>query len=136
VNHLAVELMDAYRREEELYLRVLQLVEEQHRTMKEDEDVTSVFGLCSRVEDLLDEIGVIEQGIEPAKVQWRKEGRKVPEELESVLGRIQVLIETTAGKQGRVQQWLASQLRQRAHVGGGEPVGVNAGRVRRSYRSQ
>lgn len=135
MNGVAVELMDAYRREEELYLRVLQLVEEQHRAMRDDADVTAVFGLCSRVEDLLDEIGVIEQDIQPAKQQWREAGDDPPEELESVLGRIQALIETTAGKQGKVQQWLAENLcRRQASAAGRDDV--SARRIRRSYSGQ
>ena len=136
MNHVATELTDAYRREEELYLRVLQLVEEQNRAMKDDADLTAVFGLCSKVEDLLDEIAMIEENIQPAKEQWNERGEEPPEELECVLGRIQTLIQKTAGKQGKVQQWLARQLCSSNQVAESDPVGVNAGRVRRSYGSQ
>jgi len=136
MNNAAVELMDAYRREEELYVRVLQLVEEQHRAMKDDADVTAVFGLCSRVEDLLDEIAVIEDNIQPTKKQWQQQGDDLPDELESVLGRIQGLIEATAGKQGQVQQWLAENLGRRRQPVAAGTAGVQARQIRRSYGSQ
>ena len=98
------QLVHAYRQEEQLYLRIMELVNRQHTVMNMDGDAGQVLQLCGEVEKLLDDVAVIEKAIAPPKKLW-EQGERDGEaaELDAVLATIQGVIEQTAAAQEQVR---------------------------------
>jgi len=134
MNPIAAELTDAYRREEQLYLRILDLVEQQNRIMEEDPNPSVVLNLCGDVEGLLDQIADIEEAIAPAKKEWEQSKRQPPQGLDVVLGSIQGSIEKIALRQDHVRQGLMQYIQHHQDRVGRARASVNARRARVAYK--
>ena len=137
MNALATQLTQTYRREEELYMRILKLVEQQERIMQETPDPHAVLALCQDVEHVLDEIAGIERGIEPTKHRWEKRnGEEDAPELDDLLGKIQQSIERISQKQDRVRQSLMAYMKEQQRQSESARAGINARKARLAYGSR
>jgi hypothetical protein len=131
----AVELTEAYRQEEKLYLRILELVEQQGRIMEQQPDPAGVTELCCEVERLLERIAAIERDIAPAKSHWEGSAREISQELDDVLASIQSAIERTAEKQDEVRRKLMQYLRSRRGGDGAAGGRTAVRRARQAYQA-
>jgi len=133
------QLAEAYRKEQEVYFQISDLVKQQREVMEIAPDPGAVLQLCNQVEDLMKEISVIEEAIEPAKRRWqetRHEGlalRAHDVELDSVLAGIQALIEETARTQIEVQEKVLAYMRRQEERTGGARKMVKVNRARAIY---
>ncbi len=133
MNPLAEQLTNAYRREEELYRRILDLVARQERAVQAGEGAGEVRSLCGRIEQLMAEIAEIEQGIEPAKEKWKQGERESCDALEDVLTSIEEAIDQIAGRQRGVQEKLLERVRSEERAARQTRGAINARKATRLY---
>lgn len=128
------ELVRAYRQEEHVYERIMELVCEQDRIMNADPDTRTVVELCELVQDLMGEIALIESSIEPVKRRWEEQDRRDPERrLDAVLGAVQRSIDRIAVGQQRVQGMLLDHARGEQRRTEVAQAGISASRAQLLY---
>ena len=128
MSSLCEQLLRAYRQEEQLYLRIMELVNRQHTMITVEGNPRGVLGLCCEVEKLLDEIAVIEEAIAPAKTLWEGGERDAAAgELDAVLATVQAVIEQTALAQQHVRMRLLEYGKTTRSAPQGVPTGALAG---------
>jgi len=127
------QLAEAYRKEQEVYFQISDLVKQQREVMEIAPDPGAVLQLCNQVEDLMKEISVIEEAIEPAKRRWQETRHSLDVELDSVLAGIQALIEETARTQIEVQEKVLAYMRRQEERTGGARKMVKVNRARAIY---
>lgn len=132
-DRLAPLLVEAYEREEALYARIMDVVQEQHRVLSTEPDTEVVVDLCGLVQGLMKRISEVEAEIQPLKKQWlgRREG---PDgKLAEVLDRIQDLINGIGQAQEQVQAMLLEHLVHERRQSAPGPVAVSARRAAAAY---
>lgn len=134
MNDTAEQLLEAYRREEPIYRRVLELVEQQAQMMEQEPDPSRVLALCRRVEGLMDQIETIEEALQPAKTEWERSGTP-HQALDELLAAIEGHIERTAEMQERVQQALLRYVEQQKRSTEQTRAQIKARRADRLYRA-
>ena len=133
MNNLSQPLAEAYRQEQDVYFRISDLVKQQRQVMEVAPDPTVVLQLCNQVENLMKEITIIEDAIEPAKRAWQETRRGLDAELDSVLATIQMLIQETARIQAKVQEKVLAYMRRKEERAGGARAKVKVNRARTIY---
>lgn len=106
-------LVDAYRRQEDIYNGILDMVKEQKQLLAGESSgkMAPVLDICARIEEELQKISSIESEIEEAKEQWLENNDTLPAELEDVLDRIKQTIEQTRSLQEQMSMTLAEERR-------------------------
>jgi regulator of replication initiation timing len=132
---LAEQLITAYRQEEELYGRVLELVEEQTHIMAEQPSPRRVLQLCREVEDLMGDIEAVERAIRPVKEAWEKEKSDPTGELDRILASIEKQIERIGELQQDVQEGLLAYVEREKHTMDEARASINARRAGNLYRA-
>jgi hypothetical protein len=128
------ELLCAYRQEENVYKRIMELVREQNRIMDTDPDARAVVDLCELVHGLMAEIALMESAIEPVKRRWEEQDRLDPEgALENVLSALQESIGRIAAGQQRVQEMLLDYARSEQRRTQAAQTGISASRAQLLY---
>jgi hypothetical protein len=135
MNSLIEQLTAAYRREEDLYRRVRELVRRQATALESGAGPPEVLAGCRQVEELMAEIENIEHTIRPAKEKWRRGGREPAGELDEILATIEGLIQEVAESQEAVQEGLLAYIRSQKEREDGARREMNAHRARRLYRA-
>lgn len=128
-------LIEAYRRQEELYERVVKLVRDQCAIMNEEPDPAEVLEICKEIDALLGQIADIEQDLEGLKENWEDLKDQVPEELDGILGRIEDYIKEITEKQDSVRVELLEYMCSRERSSNDVQASVNANRARSAYGS-
>ena len=135
MNSICAQLVSAYRRERDLYVRVLGLVDEQCRVVESAADPGAVVGLCRQVEELMAEIAAVEKAVEPVKALWER-GREDPDgRLGAVLAEVAELIEQVARTQERVQVGLCRFVQRQEERNESARRALSAGRADKLYRA-
>jgi len=132
---LAEQLVAAYRQEEQLYGRVLEVVEEQSRVMSEQPSPRRVLELCRQVERLMADIEAVESSIRPAKEQWEKTRDDPTGELDEVLASIEKQIGRVGELQQKVQKHLLAYVEREKQTMDEARASVNARRADNLYRA-
>lgn len=135
MNELSEQLAHAYRQEEGLYRRVLDLVREQEAVMASSPDPSAVLALCRQVEALMEQIAAIEEATAPARERWESRRAEPRGELGEVLAAIEALIQQVATAQEQVQQRLLAYMQQQREATDRAQANIRAGRARRLYRA-
>ena len=135
MNSLAEQLIAAYAQEEQIYQQIKNLVDEQNNVIETTTDPGAVLALCGQVESLMGEVAVIEQAIEPAKMEWARTKIDPDGSLDRILAHIQTLIEETAAAQQLVQEQLMDMLHRQKQSATKARASVNASKARIAYGS-
>lgn len=133
MNPIESQLIHAYRTEEKIYGRVFQAVQEQNQLMDTYRGPAAIMEKAREIEELMGRIGEVEQAIAPAKQAWLAAQKPRSEQLDSVLGRIQTLIEATSDIQRKVRDKLLEVIRGRQVDTSGARAKVLAGKARAAY---
>lgn len=133
------DMIDAYRKQERIYNRILELVRKQETLINGDGEFSQagVVKLCERVEERLEDIAELESSIRPAKQEWMEQDGELSGNLEQVLERIADTIEQTRALQFQVQKSLSDRVpaKQSDVAGAGSNPGTDVERARRAYKS-
>ena len=129
------QLTHAYRRQAEHYDRIRQLVRGQKDVMDTSPDPASVLDLCRQVEELMAQVAVIEEAIEPAKRCWAARPVDPDGDLDGVLESIQDAIKEIVQTQEQVQQKLMEFVRQERQRSEAARASLMASRARTLYRA-
>ncbi|KPK66165.1 MAG: hypothetical protein AMK73_00730 [Planctomycetes bacterium SM23_32] len=135
MNALYEQLVHAYRREEALYARVLELVQRQDEVMAAAPDPSCVLELCGDVERLMADIAAVEEAVGPAKKRWEETREDPKGELRAVLTSIEAIIAQVSEVQERVQRRLLDHIERQRQQTESARASVNASRARRLYRA-
>jgi len=129
------QLTHAYRQQAERYDRIRRLVRRQRDVMDTSPDPARVLELCRQVEELMAEIAVIEEAIEPAKRYWAENPVDPDGELDAVLQAIEAAIREIAQTQEQVQEKLMAFMQQETQRREAARASVIAGRARSLYKA-
>ncbi len=135
MNTLAEQLIAAYRQEQELYERVLQLVERQDQIMSEEPSPRRVLELCQEVEGLMSRIEAIEHNMGPAKSEWEKTRDDPDGTLDALLAAIEQTIESIGEQQQRVQRRLVAYVERERRTTDEARAAIRSNRAGRLYRA-
>jgi hypothetical protein len=130
---LPTELLEAYEREEYLYARIMEVVEEQHRVLSGEPDTEVVVDLCGLVQGLMKQISDLEARIETVKQSWMRHRRDPEGRLAAVLDRIQDYIDRIGTTQEQVQAMLLDHLVQQRDESTAARADMNAHRAAAAY---
>jgi hypothetical protein len=135
MSELSRQLAHAYRQQAEQYEQIRALVLRQKQVMDSSPDPGCVLTICRQVEDLMAEIAVIEDAIEPAKRLWAEQPLDPGGELDGVLKSIEDAIQEIAHTQEQVQQKLLEYARQEKQRSDAARASMMARRARTLYRA-
>ena len=135
MNDLSRQLTHAYRQQAEHYKRIKELVLRQAQVMEDEPDPGAVLLICRQVEDLMGQVAVIEDAIEPAKRLWSEQPSDPDGELDGVLKIIEGMIQDIARTQGQVQQKLLEFVKQEKQRSDAARASMAAGRARTLYKA-
>ena len=104
-------LVEAYRRQEDIYNRILEMVQKQKKLLSSGNSgqMGPVLDICAQIEEELSKISSIESEVEEEKRHWMEHSETLPSRLEDVLDRIKLTIDKTRALQEQMSATLAGQ---------------------------
>lgn len=132
-DRLVAELVKAYEREEALYARIMEVVEQQQRVLNTEPDTEVVIDLCGLVQGLMKQISDLERSIEPQKERWMQHRHDPEGRLGVVLDRIQDYIDRIGVAQEQVQAMLLEHMVQQRERTTAVRSGMSARRAAAAY---